>query len=65
LRYTRDVSVYLDNLRELNQVIASAAQAFRDQVEIQLTDKIITMMYMRGLILDDDDDFLQIIESEE
>jgi hypothetical protein len=48
LRYTGGLSDYLVNLRDLNQVVTAAGQAFRDQVEAQLPDDIITMMYMLG-----------------
>jgi hypothetical protein len=59
LPYTGDVADYLVNLIDLNQVVASAGQAFSDQVEAHLPDDIITMMYMLGPILDNDDDYLQ------
>jgi hypothetical protein len=42
LNYTRDISDYLVNLRDHNQVVASVGQAFRDQREAQLPDDIIT-----------------------
>jgi hypothetical protein len=63
LHYTGDVSDYLVNLKDLNQVVAAADQAFRDQVEAPLPDDIITMMYMLGPIPEDDDDFLQVVET--
>jgi hypothetical protein len=46
----------------LNQIVASAGQALRDQVEAQLPDNIINMMYMLGPIPEDDDAFLQVVE---
>jgi hypothetical protein len=61
-RNTGDDSDYLVNLRDLNLTVASAGQAFRDQVEAQLADNIIYMMYMLGPIPEDDDGFLQVIE---
>jgi hypothetical protein len=57
LRDRGDVEDYLVNLRDLNFTVASAGQAFRDQVEAQLPDDIINMMYMLGLIPKDDDAF--------
>jgi hypothetical protein len=62
LPYTGDVSDYLVNLRDLNHTVASAGQAFRDQVEAQLSDDIINMRYMLGLIPEDNDAFLQVVE---
>jgi hypothetical protein len=62
LRYTGDVSDYLVNLADLNHTVASAGQAFRDPVEGPLADDIINMMYMLGLIPEDDDAFLQVVE---
>jgi hypothetical protein len=62
LRYTGDVLDYLVNLQDLNHTVASARQAFRDQVEAQLADDIINMMYMLGPIPEDDDAFLQVVE---
>jgi hypothetical protein len=62
LRYTGDVSDYLVNLRDLNKTVGSAGQAFRDQVEAQLPDDIINMMYMLGPIAEDDEDFFQVVE---
>jgi hypothetical protein len=63
LYYTGDISEYVVNLRDLIQVIASAGQAFRDQVEAQPSDDIITMMYLLGRIPDDNDDFLQVVNT--
>jgi hypothetical protein len=62
LRYTGDVSDYFVNLRDLNHTVASAGQAFRDQVKAQLPDHIINMMYMLGTMPEDDDAFLQVVE---
>jgi hypothetical protein len=62
LRYTGDISDYLVNLRDLNHTVASAGQAFRDQVEAQLPDDIINMMNILGPIPEDDDAFLQVVE---
>jgi hypothetical protein len=46
----------------LNQTIASARQAFRDQVEAHLPDDIFDMRYILGPIPEDDDAFLQLID---
>jgi hypothetical protein len=62
IRYTGNVSDYLVNLQDLNHTVALAGQAFRDQVEAQLLDDIINMMYMLGRIPEDDDVFLPIID---
>jgi hypothetical protein len=43
--------------------LSSACQAFRDQVEAQLSDAIISMMDMLGSIPDDDDNYLQAVET--
>jgi hypothetical protein len=62
LRYKGDVSDYLVNFRDLNQTVASAGQAFPDQVKVHLPDNIVNMMYLLGPILEDDDVFLQVVE---
>jgi hypothetical protein len=62
LCYTGDFSDYLVNLCDLNQTLGLAGRAFRDQVEAQLPDDIINMMYMLRPIPEDDDDFLQVVE---
>jgi hypothetical protein len=50
------------DLGYLNHTVASAGQAFRDQVKAQLPDGIINMMYMLGLISEDDDASLQVVD---
>jgi hypothetical protein len=62
LPYESDMLDYLVNLRDLNQVIQSAGQAYRDQVEAQLPDDIVNMMYMLGPIPETEDEFLQVAE---
>jgi hypothetical protein len=57
-----DVSDYLVNLRDLNQTVVSARPGLRDQVEAQLADDIVHMMYMLEPILEDDDAFLPVVE---
>jgi hypothetical protein len=57
-----DVSDYLVNPQDLNHTVALAGQVFRDQVEAQLADNIIDIMNMLGLIPEDDDAFLQVVE---
>jgi hypothetical protein len=44
-------------------IVTSATQAFRDQVEAQLADDTITMMYILSPIPDDDNDFQQVVEA--
>jgi hypothetical protein len=65
LHYTGDVSDNLVNLRDLNQVVASTGQALREQVEAQLLHFIITMMHMLSSIPDNDDNFLEVVETAE
>jgi hypothetical protein len=46
----------------LNHIVAYAVQVFRDQVEVQLPDNIHNMISMLGLIQEDNNAFLQVIE---
>jgi hypothetical protein len=61
LHCTGDISDYLVNLRDLNHTVASTGQALRHQVEAQLSDDIINMMYMLRPIPEDDNAFLQVV----
>jgi hypothetical protein len=49
-----DIEDYLVNLRHLNQIVADTGQAFGDQVEAQLPDDIVNMIYMLERIPEDD-----------
>jgi hypothetical protein len=63
LYYTGYFMDYLVNLRDLNPGVASTGQAFRDQVEAQLPEDMIIMIYILGRIPDADDNFIQLIET--
>jgi hypothetical protein len=46
----------------LNHTVASTWQAFGDEVEVQLPDDIMSMMYMLKPIPEDDNTFLYLVE---
>jgi hypothetical protein len=58
LPFTGDISDYLVNLQDWNQIVASVGQAFPDQVEVHHPDDIVHMIYMHGPFSEDDDVFL-------
>jgi hypothetical protein len=54
LRYKGDISDYLVTLKDSNRPVNFAGQAFRDQIRLQIPDKILDMIFtVRRVVTED------------
>jgi hypothetical protein len=62
LCYKCDISESLVILKDLNRHVNASGQTFRDQVQSQILDDIIDIMFTIGLMLIDDSELLGVLE---